>query len=640
MKLFEYADNVTLPNGKILDQSDPKSYPFLYFDDKDFFIGDEGSTHMGSLENYFERNDNQEFLDIDPYDYDERDNFLYSYLDNATYTGRVWLNHKVMAFWDLTIDAESRLRLKDIIKKLEKEFIIKIDPKEWWLEFSDTTTGIPYFVILDDFIKGNDLKYGEMESNTEVSSQVRKAWHLLNSAEKMKLKTQYGMDKYKTKNKPLPWKQALLKSESKIIMNIDKFNISLQDMEKTNERISAQMEIPNDILKFYKLFKKNGHKLYIVGGAVRDYLMGKKPHDFDLVTDTNPENIMKILKDYKTDLQGVHFGVVRVFTDDEPQGYEVCSYRKDISKGRNTKGDDKKVEIGKHITIKDDVARRDFSMNALFYDIGTGEIVDVVGGIRDIKDKIIRAVGIPQKRFNEDRLRILRALRFAAVTDSEIDERTSRAIKKDNRLFGISDIDDVSRERIFLDFKKVKETSRKTNNPTITKRFVDMLIEYGIMEQIFPVKILEKSIKPTTYLTVAIAQILRKNEITPEFKQILIDSKIPINFVEIISILIKIWRMGEIKPEDVYELYKEIRNKNVRRDIIEEWIKVMGIKHKSIIKFLDYTPSTSGDEVMKDGFKGISIGNEIRRREGEKFKKMLKESYIIKSFNMYKKDNN
>ena len=134
------------------------------------------------------------------------------------------------------------------------------------------------------------------------------------------------------------------------------------------------------------MFKKEGHNLYVVGGAVRDFLTGVKPHDFDMVSNTTPENVMKILKDYKTDLQGVHFGIVRVFTDNNPSGYEIALYRKDISNGRHTKGTDQKVEIGKHISIKDDINRRDITINALYYNIENNQIIDSVGGIEDLKN--------------------------------------------------------------------------------------------------------------------------------------------------------------------------------------------------------------------------------------------------------------
>jgi len=411
---------------------------------------------------------------------------------------------------------------------------------------------------------------------------------------------------------------------------IDKLQLVSSDMYKPKvmnkrilERIEAQMDIPQDIHDFYDLFEKSGKKLYLVGGCVRDYLMGKKPHDFDMVTNAQPDEVVNILKDYRTDIHGAHFGVVRVYTESEPQGYEIASYRKDISKGRNTKGNDKKVETGRHITIKDDVNRRDLTINALFYNIKTGEIIDTVGGMKDIKDNIIKAVGNPLKRFDEDRLRILRTLRFAAVTGGKIDKETSKAILQDNRLFGISEEDDVSIERIFAEFLKVKEKSRKNADGDIITRFINLLIDYDIMSQIFPVLVTEKNIVSTQYLTVALAQCLRQNRINDEFKQTLIDAKIPTSYVNIISTLIKIFRNG-VDENNVYNLYREIKSNGVRLDILREWIKVMRINDKRVIALLKYEPSTTGHEVMKDGFKKEEIGLEISRREAEKFKELLK----------------
>lgn len=389
-----------------------------------------------------------------------------------------------------------------------------------------------------------------------------------------------------------------------------------------NERTKVKMNLPDDIITFYHLFKKSNFKLFVVGGAVRDFLMGIKPHDFDMVTDASPVEVVDILKDYRTGIQGSHFGVVRVYTDTEPLGYEIASYRIDLSKGRNTKGDDKKVEIGKHVTIKDDTMRRDITINALFYDIGTGEIVDIVGGKKDIKNKIIRAVGDPINRIDEDRLRILRFLRFSAVTKSKIDKRTSDAIRKDNRLFGISEEDDVSRERIFAEFLKVKEKTRSNDDPSILTRFINLLIDYNIMEQIFPVLVTEKDIVPTKYLTIALAQTLRNNGIDEKFRQTLIDAKIPIKYVDIISILIRILKDG-VNENNVYNLYREIKAKDVRNDILSDWIRVMRINDDNVRALLVYEPTTTGAEVMKDGFKKAEIGEEIRRRESIKFKKLV-----------------
>ena len=409
-------------------------------------------------------------------------------------------------------------------------------------------------------------------------------------------------------------------------------------MNKLDERVSVKMDIPNDVIEFHKLFKKEKFKLYVVGGAIRDFLLGTVPHDYDLVTDAQPTDVVKILKDFRTDIHGVHFGVVRVYTKDNPLGYEIASYRRDIAKGRNNKGNDQKVEVGKHITINDDVRRRDLTINSLYYDIDTNEIVDAVGGISDLNNKIIRAVGVPQKRFNEDRLRILRTLRTASITNGKIDKLTSEAILKDNRLFGISEEDDVSRERIFAEFIKVKDKSKENNDPGIITRFIDLLIDYNILSQIFPVLVTTKSISPTSYLTVALAQTLRNNRPTIEFKKTLVDAKIPNDYVEIISFLIKILRDG-VTQDTVYEIYREMSSKNIRKDIIAEWIRVMGISDDMVIGLLKYQPTTTGHEVMKDGFKGGQIGEEIKRREGIKYINMIKgvnEKNNILKFNQFK----
>jgi len=395
-----------------------------------------------------------------------------------------------------------------------------------------------------------------------------------------------------------------------------------QTPKRLLEILNTEMVLPQDVLDIHAIFDKNGYNLYVVGGAVRDFLMDKKPHDFDMVTDALPEKVMEMLNEFHTDLQGVHFGVVRVFTANEPEGYEIASYRKDIAKGRNTKGTDKKVEVGVHITIKDDVRRRDLTINALFYNIKTHKIIDVVGGMDDIKNNVIRAVGVPQRRFDEDRLRILRAIRFAAVTGGSIDKATSDAIMSDNRLFGISDEDDVSRERIFLEFIKIKEKARKNNDPMIVKTFIDLLIDYGIMHQIFPVLIAEKDITPTTYLTIALAQSLKSNVVDKNFKDTLIEAKIPGKFVEIISILINILNRG-VDADNVYNLYREMKSKDVRQDILVEWIRVMGIYNKNVRALLVYKPTTKGGDVMKDGFTKADIGVEINRRESELFKKLV-----------------
>jgi tRNA nucleotidyltransferase/poly(A) polymerase len=172
------------------------------------------------------------------------------------------------------------------------------------------------------------------------------------------------------------------------------------------ERIQFKLEIPNDIKNINQVFKENGFKLFIVGGAVRDALLNENPKDFDLVTDAIPDKVEEMMhaSGFATIATGKAFGVINVFTDTDE--FEIATFRND-SPGRKPK-----VELGGDILS--DSQRRDFTINALYYDIETNQIIDLVGGVEDLKNKIIRTVGDPKKRFEEDPLRILRFFRFLA----------------------------------------------------------------------------------------------------------------------------------------------------------------------------------------------------------------------------------
>ena len=208
-----------------------------------------------------------------------------------------------------------------------------------------------------------------------------------------------------------------------------------------------KLNIPSDIKKLYKLFKKNGKQLYVVGGAVRDAILGKSPKDFDLTTDAKPDDVLKIAKQgkFKSVEVGKQFGVVVV------GGHEIATFRKDIGKGRRPDAVD-------FTDIKGDVKRRDLTINALFYDIGKGQIVDLVGGIADLKKKKIRTVGKAEERFDEDPLRKLRAVRFAGSVGGKMTKDTWSALKKN------SDISGVSGERIRDEFIKGIKKAKSVQN--------------------------------------------------------------------------------------------------------------------------------------------------------------------------------
>ncbi len=182
------------------------------------------------------------------------------------------------------------------------------------------------------------------------------------------------------------------------------------------------IKIPDILKKMNEIFVQHGYKAYLVGGAVRDMLMGKEPHDWDVTTDATPEQVMSIFR--KVIPTGIAHGTVTVhFMKNE---IEVTTFRteSDYSDGRHP---DKVEYTG---NIEEDLSRRDFTINAIASYLGNGTITDPFHGRDDIKRKIIRTVGNPLERFSEDGLRPVRAVRFSAQLGFEIERETLKAISE------------------------------------------------------------------------------------------------------------------------------------------------------------------------------------------------------------------
>ena len=182
------------------------------------------------------------------------------------------------------------------------------------------------------------------------------------------------------------------------------------------------LNTPNKVDKILRTLQRSGFDAYVVGGCVRDVLMGRKPEDWDITTSATPEETKACFKGYKTIDTGIKHGTVTVVMEGEP--FEITTFRSDgaYSDGRHPDT----VEFSKDIRV--DLARRDFTMNALAYSPSKG-IIDEFGGLDDIKNRVIKAVGMPGNRFREDSLRILRAIRFAGTLGFLIEPDTARAVK-------------------------------------------------------------------------------------------------------------------------------------------------------------------------------------------------------------------
>ena len=201
------------------------------------------------------------------------------------------------------------------------------------------------------------------------------------------------------------------------------------------------MEIPSEVLQALKLIESKGHEAYLVGGCVRDFIMKKKPYDFDITTSAKPNEVKEIFHLFTTFDQGIKHGTVGVKIN--KLVIEITTYRIDGEYLDARHPSDVKFTT----FLIEDLKRRDFTINALALDKNY-QIVDHFGGINDINNKIIKCVGDPNTRFNEDALRILRALRFASVLGFRIEEETSKAILDNYHL-----LEKVSIERIYSELK-------------------------------------------------------------------------------------------------------------------------------------------------------------------------------------------
>ena len=211
--------------------------------------------------------------------------------------------------------------------------------------------------------------------------------------------------------------------------------------------------------------REDGHIAYFAGGCVRDIVRGVTPKDFDIATNATPEAVQQIFA--RTYAVGAHFGVIVVVENGFQ--FEVATFR----------SDDAYID-GRHPTAvhfsspEEDAKRRDFTINGMFYDPASDAVIDFVGGRADLEKKLIRAIGEPAQRFQEDRLRMLRAVRFATLLDYKIDNRTWNAI-----VANAASINQISAERIREELVRIFLSPNRVHG-------WDLLDQSGLLRAILP----------------------------------------------------------------------------------------------------------------------------------------------------------
>ena len=371
-------------------------------------------------------------------------------------------------------------------------------------------------------------------------------------------------------------------------------------------RVKLNINLPKDILVIKDVLKKAGYKLYLVGGAVRDALLGKEPKDFDIATDALPDTIQNLLSPlYKTLETGKAFGVINVLT---PSGeYEIATFRKDIGAGR-------RPDAVEFTTIDQDVKRRDLTINALFYDIDTKEVIDLVGGIEDLKNGVVRTVGSAEERFGEDKLRILRAIRFAGRFGSELDPAVDAALKRNN------DLEGVSGERIRDEFLKGIKSAKSV------KHFLELLQKYNLFQWIFgPLVVKERGMQSLDLIEerdvpVLLAYLLQDNSVDSVKKEL---NSLRYSLVEVAQIGFLV-ALKSLTPENAIKLKRMQKNSHVSNDQIRNFGSRIGLPSQLLDAFEDFNFTVSSQELMDAGFKGRELGVEIDRLETENFWKLLK----------------
>ncbi len=377
-----------------------------------------------------------------------------------------------------------------------------------------------------------------------------------------------------------------------------------------------KINLPPKVRYIINKIYENNYEAYIVGGCVRDAILGFEPNDYDITTSASPNTIQEIFKDFKCIETGIEHGTVSVVIEDEI--FEITTYRIEGEYKDHRRPD--KVDFTDR--LEEDLKRRDFTINAMAYNEKKG-LIDLFGGKEDLNNKIIKTVGNPYDRFNEDGLRMIRAIRFSSKLNFTIEKETLKAIYDKSFI-----INNISLERITDEFTKIILSDKPEN---IKYLFETKLLKYlnisneddiGKLKQFYNEIVILKKINKNLEKRLALLDyIVEKNNINcKSFCNELIYSKKIIKNHNIILTLLKNIEIDHLDKVEIKKILSE-----VDRNLLEEYLDISRIiydKEKKVDEIIDILSEieennecyiiknlkVNGRDIMSLGYKNKEVG--------------------------------
>lgn len=364
------------------------------------------------------------------------------------------------------------------------------------------------------------------------------------------------------------------------------------------------IKIPEYVCVLMQCLEAAGEESYIVGGGLRDTLLGKEPNDYDLATSATPQRMIGIFSKYQTITSGIKHGTITVINDHKP--VEITAFRVDGDYSDSRHPD--KVRFTR--SIEEDLARRDFTVNAMAYNPERG-LIDIFGGQDDIEKKIIRAVREPEIRFSEDALRILRAFRFSSRLEFEIEEQTLAAAGKCR-----AGLKNIAGERINSEFIK---TLCSPDPARVLKQMKRLgVLEYILGEYKPSDRIIDLLPKMPVADAARLGFLLSGCEDNQLITDILISLKCSNSLKKNTLAVAKNLHLGIDSQKDVSVLCAKTGDENARYVVAASVL--LGISDESVMGYVEknYAPRTIGDlkigggDLIELGLSGRDIGNMLQ----------------------------